>query len=343
MMDNEPFVSIVTPFYNTEAYIADCIEAVLGQSHGNFEYLLVNNCSTDRSREIAARYAARDGRIRLLDNREFRDQIRNFNGALEQISPTSRYVKLALADDLLFPECVARMVALAEREPSVGIVSAYRLWGDYIDQARVPIHVSRVPGREACRRLLVDRLPLTGSQNTVLYRADLVRERRPFYAPDRYFADSDTAIELLLKSDLGFVHQVLSFTRTENDSLWQSSRSWEPLLLNAVLALDMFGAEVLRPDELAQARAKARRKYLLALGRLALRNPGRKFWEYHRNGVALIGWDLRWFDVLPWSLLEVLRVAANPENTLRRALGRWRRRAPAGASAGVGHGGADEL
>jgi glycosyltransferase involved in cell wall biosynthesis len=330
---DQPFVSIVTPFYNTEAYIADCIEAVLGQTHTSFEYLLVNNCSTDRSREIAARYAARDRRIRLLDNREFLDQTRNFNGALEQISLESCYVKVALADDLLFPECVARMVALAEREPSVGIVSAYRLWGDYIDQARVPIHVSRMPGREACRRMLVDRVPLCGSQNTVLYRADLVRKRRPFFAPDRYFADSDTAIELLLKSDFGFVHQVLSFTRTDNDSLWQSSSSWKPLLLNAVLALDMFGAEVLPDDELAQARAKARREYLLALGKLALRNPGRKFWEYHRKGLAVIGWDLRWFDVLPWSLLEVLHVVANPENTLRRALSRWRRRAPTALAA----------
>lgn len=329
MTEHEPFVSIVTPFYNTEAYIGDCIEAVLGQTHSNYEYLLVNNKSTDRSREISASYAARDPRIRLIDNREFLDQTRNFNGAIEQINPRSKYVKFALADDLIFPECVRQMVALAEQEPSVGIVSAYRLWGDYIDQARVPLHVSRIPGREACRRMLVDRLPLTGSQNTVLYRADLVREQRPFFPPDRHFADSDTAIELLLKSDFGFVHQVLSFTRTDNDSLWQSWNSWEPMLLNAVLALEMYGAEVLRPEELAQARVDARRDYLLTLGRLALRSPGRKFWDYHRKGLALIGWNLRWLDVLPWSLLEILHMALNPENTVRRALRSWRRRARA--------------
>ena len=61
-------VSVVTPFYNTAAYLEECIESVLAQTYRDFEYLLVNNKSTDGSREIAARYAAKDPRLRLLDN-----------------------------------------------------------------------------------------------------------------------------------------------------------------------------------------------------------------------------------------------------------------------------------
>jgi len=53
--------------------------------------------------------------------------------------------------------------------------------------------------------------------------------------------------------------------------------------------------------------------------------PGRQFWEYHRAGLALLGWKLDWLDVLPWTIAEVLHVLLNPENTLRRALRRrWR-------------------
>jgi len=324
-MEHEPFVSVVTPYYNTAPYIAECIESVLGQGYSNFEYLLVNNKSTDASRDIAHRYAARDPRIKLFDNTEFLDQTRNFNGALERISPASKYVKMALADDLIFPTCLSSMVGLAESEPSVAIVSAYRIWGDQLDQPGVPLKVSRLAGREACRRMLLDGVPLTGSQNTVLYRADVVRDRRPFYAPDRYFADCDAAIEILLEHDLGFVHQVLSFTRTENDSLWGRSQSWDPLLLNRVLALEQYGGEVLSADEFDGARAHARREYLSALGRRSLRMPGRQFWEYHRAGLALLGWKLDWLDVLPWTIAEVLHVVLNPENTLRRALRRrWR-------------------
>jgi glycosyltransferase involved in cell wall biosynthesis len=329
-VSGQPFVSIVTPYYNTAPYIAECIESVLAQAHSNFEYLLVNNCSTDGSQEIAARYAARDRRIQLFDNAAFLDQTRNFNGALERISPDSKYVKLALADDVIFPECVSRMVELAEREPGVAIVSSYRMWGDQLDRAGVPLKASRLPGREACRRMLLEGLPLTGSQNTVLYRADVVRARRPFYAPDRHFADCDAAIEILLEHDLGFVHQVLSFTRTENDSIWSQSQAWDPLLLNKLLALEQFGDRVLSTEESLRARAEARREYFQALGRHALRSPGRAFWEYHRRGLALLRWTLDWRDVAPWTLRELLRIVLNPENTLRR-LGRRIRRHPAAA------------
>lgn len=322
---SEPFVSIVTPYFNTAPYIAECIESVLAQTHSNFEYLLVNNRSTDGSPEIAARYAARDRRIQLFDNAVFLDQTRNFNGALERISPGSKYVKLVLADDLIFPECVSRMVELAEREPGVAIVSSYRMWGDQLDRAGVPFKVSRLPGREACRLMLVEGLPLTGSQNTVLYRADVVRARWPFYPPDRHFADCDAAIEILLEHDFGFVHQVLSFTRTENDSIWSQSQAWEPLLLNRLLLLEQFGEWVLPPDEFARARASARSEYFRALGRHSLRRPGRAFWEYHRRGLALLGRKLDWLDVAPWTVAELLRLLLNPENTLRRVRRRLRR------------------
>ena len=58
-----PLVSVLTPFYNTAPYLAECIESVLAQTRGDFEYLLVDNCSTDGSDDIAAGYAARDPRI----------------------------------------------------------------------------------------------------------------------------------------------------------------------------------------------------------------------------------------------------------------------------------------
>ena len=55
----EPFVSIVTPVYNDEPYLEECIKSVLAQSHQDFEYIICNNHSKDRSGEIAADYAAK--------------------------------------------------------------------------------------------------------------------------------------------------------------------------------------------------------------------------------------------------------------------------------------------
>src|SRR6185503_16132381 len=98
-MTRRPLVSVVTPFYNTAPYLAGCIESVLAQTHRDFEYLLVNNKSTDGSREIAARYSAQDSRLRVIDNPAFVGQVENYNGALAHISPASRYVKIVQADD----------------------------------------------------------------------------------------------------------------------------------------------------------------------------------------------------------------------------------------------------
>ena len=173
-LEHQPRVSVVTPFYNTAEYLAECIESVLAQTYTNFEYLLVNNKSTDGSRAIAERYQARDARVRLVDNEVFVGMLENYNGALGQISDDSKYVKIVQADDAAFPECLERMVELAEREPSVGIVSSFYLWGtDLRGDIGLNHRTSVIPGREACRKTLLERRQYTGSQTTVLYRAEI--------------------------------------------------------------------------------------------------------------------------------------------------------------------------
>ncbi|MGE4055219.1 MAG: glycosyltransferase family 2 protein, partial [Vicinamibacterales bacterium] len=122
-----PLVSVVTPVYNGERYLVECIESVLKQTHANWEYIVNDNCSTDGTAAIVKQYAALDGRIRYYRNEQFVRAIPNHNIALSLISRESRYCKVLQADDWLYPECLDRMVALAEANPSVGVVIAYRL------------------------------------------------------------------------------------------------------------------------------------------------------------------------------------------------------------------------
>src|SRR6266511_2705323 len=109
-LQEQPLVSVVTPVYNGEKYLIECIESVLAQTYRNWEYIIVNNCSTDRSFDIAQSYAQRDARIRIHNNREFVAVIQNHNIAFRQISPQSRFCKIVHADDWLFPECIRPMV-----------------------------------------------------------------------------------------------------------------------------------------------------------------------------------------------------------------------------------------
>ena len=85
-LNRQPLVSVVTPFYNEEKYLAECIKSVLAQTYATWEYIIVNNCSTDKSLEIAKVYQERDPRIRIYNNEMFLNQIENFNYILRQIS-----------------------------------------------------------------------------------------------------------------------------------------------------------------------------------------------------------------------------------------------------------------
>ena len=149
--DSQPLVSVLTPVYNGEKFLAECIESVLAQTYKNWEYILVNNCSTDRSLEIAQSYAKQDTRIQIKNNQHFVNARKNHNVAFRLISPKCKYCKVVQADDWLFPECILQMVQLAEANPSVGIVGAYILKDVEVVCDRLPYPSTVVPSREICR------------------------------------------------------------------------------------------------------------------------------------------------------------------------------------------------
>src|SRR5713101_5037849 len=174
----KPLVSIVTPVYNGELYLRECIDSVLAQSYDNWDYTIVNNCSTDRTLDIAQEYAARDARIHIHSNETFVRVIQNFNTAFRQISPESKYCKPLAADDMLLPECLEKMVRVAEENPTVAIVGAYGLYsrpemGVYC--SGVPYRQLVLPGREVCRSYLTGVGPsVFGAPTMTLFRSDIV-------------------------------------------------------------------------------------------------------------------------------------------------------------------------
>lgn len=216
--EDQPFVSVLTPVYNGERFLRECIESVLDQNYSNWEYVLVNNQSTDRSLEIMEKYAELDSRIRIHNNEEFLPQMENFNHAFRQISPASKYCKVVHADDMLFPECLTKMVSLNEEYPSVGIVGAYRLDDKKVGLAGLPYPSHCVPGNEICRSYFLDDTFYFGAPTSLLLRCDLIRQREKVYVESHQGTDTGACIELLKNSDFGFVHQVLTFTRRHEDS-----------------------------------------------------------------------------------------------------------------------------
>src|SRR3954447_23593557 len=147
----DSFVSVVTPVYNDEPYLEECIKSVLAQGHQDFEYIIGDNHSKDRSGEIAKDYATKDSRIRVVSPPEFLPQAKNFNFVLRQIDGRAKYCKMLLSDDWMYPQCLRQMIEVAERNPHIALVSAYRLIGNRPDCFGVPVERSSFPGKEVCR------------------------------------------------------------------------------------------------------------------------------------------------------------------------------------------------
>jgi glycosyltransferase involved in cell wall biosynthesis len=293
----EPFVSVVTPFYNTEEYLAECIESVIGQTYRNFEYILVDNQSTDRSGEIAADYAAKDSRIRLLRAERFLSQTGNTNFSVSHMSTEARYCKIAQADDWLFPRCLVDMVALAERHPSVAIVSSYEVRETEVCGTGLHPNRSVLTGREACRLHLLDKIYLFGQPTTVLYRSDVIRARKPFFEEGRLHPDTETTYQILIDHDFGFVHQVLSFIREQEVSISAPVRGFRAL--DRLMLVKRYGESYLDAEEYGRCLEEAYRGYYDALARRWLRQRfqprtrSRAFWDYQHKGLASIGEKLR--------------------------------------------------
>jgi glycosyltransferase involved in cell wall biosynthesis len=196
-MSPTSLVTVVTPVFNGEPYLAQCIESVLAQTYSHWEYVIVDNASTDRTGEIAQTYAARDSRLRVVRNEHTVPVIANHNIAARQLSSDSRWCKFLSADDILFPECLERMLALAEAHPSIGLVCAYHLHGTRLTLGGLPYPSAVMPGREVARASLLGQLTIFGSPTAHMHRADLVRARDPFFDESNLHADEAACYETL--------------------------------------------------------------------------------------------------------------------------------------------------
>jgi glycosyltransferase involved in cell wall biosynthesis len=308
-VESAPFVSIVTPFYNTREFLPECIESVLRQTYEHWEYVLVDNCSTDGSTEIAAEYACRyPGRIRLIHTESFLSQVQNYNFALSCISPESEYCKMVQADDWLFPDCVRSMVDLAEAHPSVGIVAAYELYGDEVRLDGLPYPSPEVPGRDICRLYYLRKVYLVGTPTSLLLRSELIRSRNPFY-DERYapFEDTFACFDLLRTWNFGFAHQVLTYSRRDNGSIFSQACESGYLHFDHLAIVVTHGQDYLSADEYQRCLKDAEKRYFLFLTRCALRGRDQKFWEFHRKSLASIDYFLDWRLLVAWiprALLE---------------------------------------
>lgn len=291
-MAAQALISVVTPVYNAEDYLAQCIESVLAQTYKNWEYLVVNNCSKDRTLEIARSYARHEARIRVITNGRFLSALENHNHALMLISPESKYCKILHADDWLYPECLEKMAEVAERHPRVGIVGSYALEGSRVRYDGLPYNSSFISGRQICRDSLLGGPYVFGTPSTVMYRSDIVRGGENFYAETYLHADTEVCYKNLRHYDFGFVHQVLVYSRVHGGQQSTILRKFHTHIPGGLDILKKYGRLYLTEDEYRKVLRRKLKNYFSVLGRNILSKKDLEFWRYHKKELNKLGYSL---------------------------------------------------
>lgn len=190
--------------YNARAFLAAAVASVCGQTCGDFEFLIADDCSTDSSREILEEWVERDARIRLYRN----DHRQGLTANLERLTALARGAYLARmdADDSSAPERFATQIERMSGEPSIGVLGT---WIRTIDHCGEFLQERRIPNDDhyiKCQ-LRCGINPLT--HGSLIFRKDLFSHlERPWWR-FRYGQDLDLLLRLSDRTTFGVVEKCL--------------------------------------------------------------------------------------------------------------------------------------
>lgn len=120
MPTKTPRVSVIMPAYNVEKYVTEAIESILNQTFTDFEFIILNDGSTDNTAKIIEKYAKQDKRIKFINNKKNKGFIASLNECLDVAK--GEYVAKMDSDDISKPDRLAKQVEFLEIHPDYGMV-----------------------------------------------------------------------------------------------------------------------------------------------------------------------------------------------------------------------------
>jgi len=211
-------VSIAIPLYNCESHIRDTIESVLAQTFGDFELVVHDDQSTDRSAEIARSF--KDPRIRYVPNPERLGFFGNWNRCLDSMS--GNYCKLLPHDDTLEPTCLEKQIHVLNEHPEVSLVHCARKIIDPSNRVLTTRRQRESAGvkdaASSLRRIVRSGTNPIGEPAAVMFRRDIMDRIGGFSDADMYSIDIEYWSRLLAEGKRYYIDEVLCSFRVWPDS-----------------------------------------------------------------------------------------------------------------------------
>jgi glycosyltransferase involved in cell wall biosynthesis len=164
------------PAYNQAKYLPEAIESVLRQTYADFEFLIIDDRSTDNSADIIGSYARKDRRIRFLVNDRNIGMVNNWNRCIEEASGV--YIKFLFGDDVLAsPAALEKMASALDLHAEVALVASAR---NVINEDSDVIQVlsefdAPMPlrGTDVIKQCFADQINRIGEPSAVMFRKNL--------------------------------------------------------------------------------------------------------------------------------------------------------------------------
>ena len=211
-------IAIILPVYNGGEYVKLAVESVLQQTYKDFEFYIIDDCSTDKSWSYLNSLS--DPRIRLLQNEVNRGLFYNLNLLIK--SSSTGVIKLWSQDDIMYPECIEKVMTFYQKNPQVGFIYTGR---DYIDENGTLIvkdFVDRTP--EIIPTLLHARIALytgsiAGNIANVAISREAINKVGLFREDMKISGDFDMWVRLAQYYPVGFINEPLIQLRDHKNQL----------------------------------------------------------------------------------------------------------------------------
>ena len=228
-----PNVTVLMSVHNGERYLREAVESILVQSFDDFEFLIIDDCSTDASRTILAEYEKRDSRIIVVENEQNVGLSQSLNRGLSLAC--GKYIVRMDADDISLPERLQKQVAYMESHPLVGVLGTNII---YIDERGIPTASGRPKDRQPESARVIKWLLLWRNciyHPTVILRRYVLESENLKYNPlYTYSQDRELWTRLVKYTTITKLPQVLVKYRITSDSISRARRQEQLKASNAI-------------------------------------------------------------------------------------------------------------
>lgn len=208
---DNPSISVVMPAYNSEKYLSATIESILNQTYKNFEFLVINDGSTDSTEEIVKAFMLKDQRVKLINNKFEKGIVGGLNTGLEESK--GKYIARMDSDDIAFAERLEKQLNFMEKNTEIGLCGTwYQMFGKYEGAMVLP------KDSDTIRATMLFHGPI--AHPTVMFRKSVIRQNNLKYSQEHiWIEDIELWYRMSKVTKLANFPEILLWYRTHEESI----------------------------------------------------------------------------------------------------------------------------